>query len=128
MAVALASRFWRLGCPKIYHEVATRLRALHRGAPEAPAEARFGAIAFIHRFGASLNVHLHYHCCLTEGLFCVEEGGVRFYPSTVSPEAIAEVQQRTRRRVLRLFKRRGILPADVVEDMLAVVACRRFLG
>ena len=33
-------------------------RALHRGAPEAPAEARFGAIAFIHRFGGSLNVHL----------------------------------------------------------------------
>ncbi|WP_419621143.1 hypothetical protein [Thiolapillus sp.] len=27
MAVALASRFWRLGCPKIYHEVATRLRS-----------------------------------------------------------------------------------------------------
>ncbi len=26
-------------------------RALHRGAPEAPAEARFGVIAFIHRFG-----------------------------------------------------------------------------
>ncbi|MGR9099315.1 MAG: hypothetical protein ACU826_01990, partial [Gammaproteobacteria bacterium] len=25
MAVALASRFWRLGCPKIIHEVATRL-------------------------------------------------------------------------------------------------------
>ncbi len=25
MVVALASRFWRLGCPKIFHEVATRL-------------------------------------------------------------------------------------------------------
>ncbi|WP_419632744.1 hypothetical protein, partial [Thiolapillus sp.] len=25
MVVALVSRFWRLGCPKIYHEVATRL-------------------------------------------------------------------------------------------------------
>ncbi|WP_419608056.1 transposase [Thiolapillus sp.] len=25
MVVALASRFWRLGCPKIYHEVATLL-------------------------------------------------------------------------------------------------------
>ena len=24
--VALASRFWGLGCPKIYHEVATRLK------------------------------------------------------------------------------------------------------
>ncbi|WP_419630706.1 hypothetical protein, partial [Thiolapillus sp.] len=31
MAVALASRFWRLGCPKIYHEVATRLLLFVRG-------------------------------------------------------------------------------------------------
>ncbi len=93
-------------------------RALHRGAPEAPTEARFGVIAFIHRFGASLNAHLHYHCCVTDGLFGAEEGGVRFYPSTLSPEAIAQVRQRTRRRVLRLFKRRDIRPADVVEDML----------
>ncbi len=29
MAVALASRFWRLGRPKIYHEVATHLRIHH---------------------------------------------------------------------------------------------------
>jgi len=54
-------------------------RALQRAAPEAPAEARFGAIAFIHRFGASLNLHLHYHCCVTDGLFCAEEGA---YAST----------------------------------------------
>jgi len=27
MAVALASRFWRLGRPKIFHEVATRLHS-----------------------------------------------------------------------------------------------------
>lgn len=93
-------------------------QALRRAAPEASAEARFGAIAFLHRFGASVNVHLHYHCCVTEGLFCAEGVGVRFYPSTPEPEAIAEVQQRTRRRVLRLFKRRDILPADVVQDML----------
>jgi hypothetical protein len=88
------------------------------GELSAPAAARFGAIAFIHRFGASLNCHLHYHCCVTEGLFCAEEQGVRFYPSALCPEASAEVEQRTRRRVLRLFKRRDILPADVVEAML----------
>ena len=93
-------------------------RALHGGAPEAPAEARFGALAFIHRFGASLNPHLHDHCCITDGLFCAEEGGGRFYPSALCPEAIAEVQQRTRRRVLRLFKRRDLLSCDVVENML----------
>jgi hypothetical protein len=93
-------------------------RALQGAAPEAPAEARFGAIAFIHRFGASLNCHLHYHCCVTDGLFCAEEQGVRFYPSALCPEAIADVQQRTRRRVLRVFKRRALLCAEVVEDML----------
>jgi len=51
-------------------------------------------------------------------LFCAERADVRFYPSAPSPEPIAEVRQRARRRVLRLFKRRGILSADVVEDML----------
>ncbi|WP_419621030.1 hypothetical protein [Thiolapillus sp.] len=30
IVVALVSRFWRLGCPKIYHEVATRLYQYHR--------------------------------------------------------------------------------------------------
>ncbi|WP_419632172.1 hypothetical protein [Thiolapillus sp.] len=30
MVVALVSRFWRLGCPKIYHEVATRLQSQSR--------------------------------------------------------------------------------------------------
>ncbi|MCU7916202.1 MAG: hypothetical protein KZQ65_09995, partial [Candidatus Thiodiazotropha sp. (ex Gloverina cf. vestifex)] len=30
-AVALASRFWGLGCPKIFHEVATRLLNLRLG-------------------------------------------------------------------------------------------------
>ena len=34
------------------------------------------------------------------------------------PQAHLPAQKRTRRRVLRLFRRRSILPADVVEDML----------
>lgn len=130
----VAVRQWVLALPKRLRgylfrdpELSTRAlqifleeieRALRRGAPEALAEARFGAIAFLHRFGASVNVHLHYHCCITEGLFCADGAGVRFYPSTVRPEVIAEVQQRTRRRVLRLFKRRHILPEEVLEDML----------
>jgi len=44
-------------------------RLLDCAASEAPAGARFGATAFIHRFDASPNVHLHYHCCVIDGLF-----------------------------------------------------------
>jgi hypothetical protein len=33
------------------------------------ASARFGAVSFIHRFGASLNRHVHYHCCIIGGVF-----------------------------------------------------------
>ena len=31
--------------------------------------ARIGAVAFIHRFGALLNPHLHFHCVVVDGLF-----------------------------------------------------------
>jgi len=37
------------------------------GATSAPA--RLGAVSFIHRFGASLNRHIHYHCCIIDGVF-----------------------------------------------------------
>lgn len=31
--------------------------------------ARVGAVAFIHRFGALLKPHLHFHCVVVDGLF-----------------------------------------------------------
>jgi hypothetical protein len=31
--------------------------------------ARIGAVAFIHRFGSSLNAHVHFHCCVMDGVF-----------------------------------------------------------
>jgi hypothetical protein len=35
----------------------------------ASAHARFGAVSFTHRFGASLNRHVHDHCCIIGGVF-----------------------------------------------------------
>jgi len=31
--------------------------------------ARSGAVAFIHRFGSSLNEHVHFDCCVIDGVF-----------------------------------------------------------
>ncbi len=37
--------------------------------PSSPADARIGAVAFIHRFGSSLNEHVHFHSCVIDGVF-----------------------------------------------------------
>ncbi len=46
--------------------VEARLRAC---SPGAPADARFGAVSFIQRFGSSLNAHTHIHVCAIDGVF-----------------------------------------------------------
>lgn len=53
-----------------------RLRAHSPGAGSA---ARLGAVAFIHRFGSTLNPHLHFHCVVIDGVFePTAMGGVVF--------------------------------------------------
>ena len=43
------------------------------------AGLHIGAIAFIHRFGSSLNEHVHFHVCVVDGVFEEVEGeGDRF--------------------------------------------------
>jgi hypothetical protein len=44
---------------------------------------RLGAVAFIHRFGATLNAHLHFHCVVIDGVFDIAAaGGVIFHAAT----------------------------------------------
>jgi hypothetical protein len=83
-------------------------------------------VSFIHRFGASLNRHVHYHCCVIDGVFePIEEAGddpqaVRFRPATdLTPEAIAVIAEQVRVRVLRWFARSGLIERDDVREMLA---------
>ena len=90
--------------------------------------ARSGAVAFIHRFGSSLNEHIHFHCCVIDGVFEPAEAsdaakadaapGVVFHAATgLDPEAIAAVQAQVRRRVLRVFVRRGLIEKCDAEAM-----------
>jgi hypothetical protein len=81
--------------------------------------ARLGAVAFIHRFGSTLNAHLHFHCVVIDGVFdAAAAGGVVFHAATgIDANAIAEVQARVRRRLLRVFVRRGLLPGDDAQAM-----------
>jgi hypothetical protein len=72
--------------------------------------ARLGAVSFIHRFGASLNRHVHYHCCVIDGVFeAVEDASEiseagRFQPAAaLTPDAAAAILEQVRVRVLRWF-------------------------
>jgi len=93
---------------------------LRKHSPGASAQARFGAVSFVHRFGASLNRHLHYHGCILDGVFDpIEEGAVQFRQASARvPEEVAVIEQQVRRRVLRWFSRHGLLAPDDVRDMV----------
>ena len=71
---------------------------------QAPS-TRIGAVAFIHRFGALLNPHVHFHCVVVDGVFETDtEPGdsVQFHETpTLSAEQLADIQCNIRRRLLR---------------------------
>ncbi|WXG54263.1 MAG: transposase [Candidatus Sedimenticola sp. (ex Thyasira tokunagai)] len=93
-------------------------RTLREQCPDAPPTAKYGGVTYIHRFGSSLNAHLHFHSCMMDGLFAQTEEGLQFYEATgLSDEVIQQAQKKIRKRVLRLFVRRGLLTSDDAEQM-----------
>ena len=94
---------------------------LRKRSPRASPRARFGAVSFVHRFGAALNRHLHYHCCILAGVFKpLEVAGVQFRQAwALTPEEVAALLDQLRHRVLRWFSRHGLLDPDHARDMHA---------
>ncbi len=87
---------------------------LRRSGARASARARFGVVSFLHRFGASLNPHMHSHCCILDGVFePLEAGRVQFREAlALTPVAAAAIEQQVCRRVLHWFSRHGLLDPD----------------
>ena len=78
------------------------------------AAVHIGAVAFIHRFGSSLNTHVHFHICAIDGVFeslggdasadCASPPVVVFHPASgIEEAAVAQVQAQVRTRILRAF-------------------------
>jgi hypothetical protein len=96
-------------------------QALRRCRPGRSPHARSGAVAFIQRFGALLNAHVHCHCVVLDGVFAVDgEGGGRFHEARdVGPDTVAEVQTKVRRGLLRALARRALLAPEEAAAMRA---------
>ncbi|MDP3539992.1 MAG: transposase [Azonexus sp.] len=93
-------------------------RCLREHSPACPVTARIGAVAFIHRFGSSLNEHAHFHCCVIESAADTDNApdeapSVSFHAALgLDAAAFADVQARVRIRVLSTFVRRGLIDKD----------------
>jgi len=73
--------------------IAQSLQTHCRGAAQADrVHLHIGAVAFIHRFGSSLNEHVHFHVCAVDGRtrqrnskpVCVPKWNIRFGCSSAS--------------------------------------------
>ena len=86
-----------------------------------PASLHLGAVAFIHRFGSSLNTHVHFHVCVVDGVFeaLADADAITFHPAQIDDAAIAEVQAKVRKRLLRAFVARGHLESHDAKNMAA---------
>ena len=83
----------------------------------------------IHRFGSSLNGHVHLHVCAVDGVFEEVAGGadaqssppgIAFHPASgIDATAVAQVQTDLRRRIRRAFVGRGLLQSRDAKEMLA---------
>ena len=73
-------------------------------------DGRGGAVAIIQRFGAALNLNVHLHVLVLNGVFAEDEaGGLRFH-AALPPrdEDVWSLAATIRTRVLRLLRRRGV--------------------
>ena len=81
-------------------------------------KAKFGGVTFFQRFGSSLNVHPHYHNCIIDGLFLLQDNELIFHEVSVNQEIVESILNNVRKRVLSLFKRRRYLQPEEVSNML----------
>jgi Putative transposase len=69
---------------------------------------RTGAVTFVQRFGGALNLNVHFHCLVPDGVFVDEQQGIRFVPLPGSSEdEVRHVLRRIARRVRKLLRPRA---------------------
>ncbi len=80
------------------------------------ADGRGGAVAVIQRFGGALNLNVHIHCLVLDGVFAKDPGGaLAFHPvPRLATLDVAEVLATVEPRIRALLDRRG--PGDGDSD------------
>jgi hypothetical protein len=73
------------------------------------AAGRGGAVAVVQRFGAALNLNVHIHALLMDGVYADDESsGARFHPRECADDDVGPLLATIRRRIEALLIRRGV--------------------
>ncbi|MCX5785632.1 MAG: transposase [Elusimicrobia bacterium] len=76
---------------------------------------------FVQRFGGELNLHIHIHAVVSDGVFNPGEDGKLCYTPVCGPTEteLAAITEAVRRKVIRRLRRIGGLCAEAAEQMLS---------
>jgi len=86
-----------------------------RAARAGLVDARTGAVNVVQRFASALNLNVHFHALVLDGVYTCESPWANpvFHPlAPPTDEEMAKLCRTVRDRVLRLLRRRGLLDAD----------------
>ena len=92
-----------------------------RGRRRGIGDGRSGTVTAIQRFGGGLQLNVHYHTRLLEGVFATApDGTMRFDPAPPPTDRdVAYLLAAIRTRIRRLLRRRGVLAAEDTADVAA---------
>ncbi len=81
---------------------------------ESVADGRSGAVVIVQRFREALNVNVHGHALVLDGVWAEDgDGGLRFHPAPPpTDDEMDQVLATIERRVRRLLARRGVMGDD----------------
>jgi hypothetical protein len=80
-----------------------------RACREGVADGRCGAVVVVQRFGGALNLNIHLHVLVLDGVFTNDGGAVPFHPvRRLTRGDVAAVLALVAQRVTRLVERRGL--------------------
>ena len=109
-------------CRTVLHVFVRALRSAYRrqARRQGLVGGETGAVTSVQRFGGSVNVHLHFHTVVLDGVFVREaDGTLRFHPASPPTDGdVHRVVARVRRRLERLGVT-GAASADEDADPLA---------
>jgi len=86
---------------------------IHRAGLTRKARARGGVITLIQRFGSALNLNVHLHMLVLDGVYSEHQGRARFHPVTApTAERMERLLDRIITRTLRQLVNQGALVED----------------
>jgi len=88
----------------------------HRARITGLTAPRPGSVTFIQRFGDALNLHLHFHSVLPDGVFCVGDEGSDVSFHSQQPPTLDELDELVRKLQLRI--NRKLVQLDAFEPQL----------